>query len=110
MSSYACIVFYGLRFEIHPDKIEELENRSDARILSARKAGLKSYWGNFGAPEERYLLFVGAKLAVLGPENASEMIVSSPDLQAIAESTKIKLQKAGLSGDPALYLQWEQDV
>lgn len=110
MSADACVAFYGLRFEIGRNEIEGLEARSDARIVAARKAGLKHCWANFAAPGERYLLFVGAQLAVLGPEDKSELALPSHDLQILMESTKAKLQAAGLTGDPSLYLQWEPDA
>lgn len=110
MSADACIAFYGLRFEIRADEIESLEDRTDSRMLAARRAGLKHYWGNFGAPGERYLLFVGAQLAKLGPENSSELSQSSRDLLAVMESTKVKLGAAGLTGEPSFYLQWQPDA
>lgn len=110
MSADACLAFYGLRFEVGGDEIEGLESRSDARMVAARKAGLKHFWANFAAPGERYLLFVGSQLAILGPENKSELALSSDDLQAVMESTKAKLQTSGLPGDPAFYLQWEPDA
>jgi hypothetical protein len=110
MSADACIAFYGLRFEIRADEIEALENRTDSRMLAAKKVGLKHYWGNFGAPGDRYLLFVGAQLAKLGPENSPELAQSSRDLQAIMESTKVKLEAAGLRGEPSFYLQWQPDA
>jgi hypothetical protein len=68
MSADACLAFYGLRFEVRSEEIEGLEMRSDPRVLATRKVRLKHYWANFGAQGERYLLFVGAQLGVLGPE------------------------------------------
>ena len=102
MSADACAAFYGLRFEIDRSEIEGLKVRSDARMVAARKAGLKHLWANFAAPGERYLLFVGAQLAILGPENKAELALPSHDLQTLMESTKSKLQAAGLTGDPSL--------
>ena len=110
MSANACVVFYGLRYEIGANEIEALETRSDARIQAARKVGLKHYWANFGLPGERYLLFVGAKLGVLGVENLAEVSLRLADLYEGFESTKNKLSAAGLPGEPALYLQWLPDV
>ena len=81
MSADACLAFYGLRFEVRSEEIEGLEMRSDPRVLATRKVRLKHYWANFGAQGERYLLFVGAQLGVLGPE-----------------------------GEPSLYLQWLQYI
>lgn len=110
MSANACVVFYGLRFEILPDEIEALEMRSDPRMMAARKAGLKHYWANFGSPGEHYFLFVGANLGILGPENSPEVTLRAPDLEAVCDSTKVKLEAAGLSGEPSLHIQWLPDT
>ena len=110
MVADACIAFYGLRFEVRPDETEALEKRSDPRMLAARKVGLQHYWGNFDAPGERYLLFVGTHLATLGPEDGFEVTQTSHELQNTMEATKAKLQVAGFTGDPSLYLQWEPDA
>jgi hypothetical protein len=110
MSANACIAFYGIRFEIESNEIDALEARSDARLQAARKAGLKHYWANFGLPGERYLLFVGAKLGMLGPENSAEVHLRLGDLHEVFDSTKRKLAAAGMSGEPALYLQWLPDA
>jgi hypothetical protein len=110
MSADACIAFYGLRFEIQAAEIESLEDRTDSRMQAARKAGLKYYWGNFGDPDARYLLFVGAQLAKVGPENSWELSISSRDLLAMMESTKANLEAAGLSGEPSFYFQWQPDA
>ncbi len=106
MSASACVVFYGVRFEVSPEEIEALELRSDPRMLAARKAGLKHYWASFGAPSERYLLFVGANLGILGPENSPEVILREAELQGVFNATKTKLEAAELSGEPTLYVQW----
>ncbi|NUQ53880.1 MAG: hypothetical protein HUU19_14435 [Phycisphaerales bacterium] len=110
MSADACLAFYGLRFEVEPDEIEGLEARSDYRMVAAKKAGLKHFWANFASPGERYLLFVGAQLAVLAPEEESEVAIPSADLQALMESARAKLQITGLPGDPSLYFQWIPDA
>ena len=109
MSANACVIYFGLRFDIAPDAIEALETRSDPRIVAARKAGLKCYWGNFGAPGERYLLFVGAQIGVMGPEGQLEVQLSAGDLEALAASVQAKLGKAGLEGTPGLHAQWQTD-
>ena len=108
MSSNFCLAFFGLRYEVLPAEIEALENRSDFRMEASRKAGLKHYWANFSAPD-RYLLFVGAQLAILGPENQSEFSLSSTEILSIIDTTKEKLQRAHLAGEPAIYFQWAQD-
>jgi hypothetical protein len=107
MSAEACVAFFGVRHDI---TIEESEDNNDPRIQAARKVGLQFYSGNFGGLEERYLLFIGSRLGILGAENSSEVTLSCDDLQALMESTKAKLQAAGLPGDPSLYFQWEPDT
>src|SRR5882724_5325609 len=109
MSASACVAFYGLRFEIRPAEIESLEKRIDLRMIAARKAGLKHYWANFGAARERYLLFVGAQLSILGPENSNEASLGPNELMVLFESTNAKLRDSGLCGEPSLYLQWLAD-
>jgi hypothetical protein len=91
-------------------EIEGLELRSDARVVAARKVGLKYYWGNFGGLGEKHLLFVGAQLGVLGPENTDEIDLSSGELQNLFDKTRAKLKEAALAGEPALYLQWQPDI
>jgi hypothetical protein len=110
MSANACLVYYGLRFEVSRNEIENLETRSDARMVAARKAGLRHFWANFGAPGERHLLFIGAQLAIMGPENKLELAMQSQELLTLMESTKAKLHTAALAGEPSLYLQWKPDV
>jgi hypothetical protein len=110
MSADACVVYYGLRFEVAPDEIEALERRTDQRMVAARSAGLKTFWANFGAPDKRYLLFVGAELGLLGLEGEAAVQVDDRELQAIIESTVAKLQSAGLPGEPKLHMQWYADV
>jgi YD repeat-containing protein len=65
---------------------------------------------NFGGLEEKHLLFVGAQLGVLGPENTDEINLSSNELQDIFDKTRAKLNEAALVGDPSLYLKWQPDV
>ena len=110
MSADACVTYYGIRYEVSADAITTLETRCDARVVAARKIGLKTYWGNFGAPGERYLLFIGAELGVLGPENHAEIRLGSVDLQKIIDDTSAKLRSAGFAGDAQLYLQWKADA
>ena len=110
MSANTCVVYFGLRFDVPAEGIEAIETRSDPRIVAARKAGLKSYWGNFAAPEERNLLFVGAQIALMGPENQSEVTLGVPEIEAVMASVRAKLQAAGLDGTPGLHIQWQPDA
>jgi hypothetical protein len=110
MSASACYVYYGLRFEIVDDEIEGLETRSDFRLVAARRAKLKHFWGNFGGAGELHLLFVGAEVGALGPENDLEVAIPTTELIALMESTNSKLKEAGFTDEPALYLRWLEDV
>jgi len=110
MSAASCVIFYGLRYEISSFEIEKLEARSDERVANARKVGLNSYWGNFGAPGERYLLLMGAQIAILGPENQAEVQISDSEFEAIVGSVRAKLAAAGFQGSPQLHIQWQGDA
>lgn len=108
MSASYCLAFFGVRYALSDAEVEALDSRADPRQAAARKAGLKTYWGKFG-PDERFLLFVGTQLATLGPENDSEFIRPSGELQAIFETTASKLLGAGFVEAAQLYLQWAED-
>ena len=110
MSTDTFIVYFGLRYEIDSEDIEGIELRSDERVIAARKAGLKYYWGNFGGLEKRHLLFVGSQLAVLGSENAESVDISAVEFHELQGKTKAKLNEVGLVGIPSLHLQWQPDV
>lgn len=110
MSSDTFIAYFGLRFELSSDEAEAVELRSDPRVVSARKAGLKYYWGNFGGLKERYLLFVGEQIGILGDENSGEVSLPLNDARLSFDATKEKLEMAGLSGTPELHLSWQPDI
>ena len=107
MSASAVIAFFGLRYEI---TLDEFEDPADSRTQAALRVGLKYYSSNFGGLDERYLLFIGARLAILGLENESERCLSIEELKSVIELTSTKLRDAGFVERPKLYLQWEQDV
>jgi len=110
MSANTCIVYFGLRYEVTSGENEGLEERSDSRIVAARTAGLKHYWANFSEENPKYVLFVGAELGVLGPENALEVVRSHAEIQSLFDMTITKLKEAGLEGEASLHIQWEPDV
>jgi hypothetical protein len=111
MGADACIVYYGIRFDIPYDQIEAVEKRTHPTLTAARNAGLNHYWGNFPAleGEDQYFLFVGAQLALLGPENKMEWKIHPQDFQSIVEATNLKIKAAGFSGPVLLYTQWLLD-
>jgi|SRR5215472_11401312 len=110
MSADTCIAYFGLRIEISDDEIEGIERRSDQRVAAARRAGLKYYFGNFGGLQERYLMFVGDQLGLMGLENSEAISVSLEDIQERMDKTKAKLTEAGFEGAPSLHLQWQPDI
>ncbi|REK11205.1 MAG: hypothetical protein DWQ37_14840 [Planctomycetota bacterium] len=109
MSADACIVYFGLRFETADHEMEALESRTDPRIVAARDARLRHFWENFFVDGDRYLLFVGAQIAILGPENGLETQLTRAELETIMQETKVKLRAAGFQGEPKLYVQWYPD-
>ena len=110
MSRDTFIAYFRLRFEISADEVEALELRSDTRVIAARQSGLKYYWGNFGGLQERYLLFVGEQIGILGVENSDEVSMSLSDARLSFDAVKEKLEKVGLSGTPELHLSWQPDI
>lgn len=110
MSADTCIAYFGLRFELGAEEIEGVELRSDSRVVAARRAGLKYYWGNFGGLQESHLLFVGTQLGIVGPENSEAVSVPKIDLQESIEATTRRLAEAGFDGTPSLHIQWQPDI
>lgn len=109
MSAPAVVVFYGVRFVLAEDELPALEARSDPRLVSARKHGLKHYWGNFGGTAERWCLFLGAKMVILGPEDQSTWEMSGGSLLNLIEETNARLRAASVDGVPSLYVEWQSE-
>lgn len=103
------IAIYGIRLEIDEVEIEALEDRSHTAIVNARKAGLQYYWGNFASPDERYYLFIGKILGILGVENSYEVKFGLQQLQSIESEVSTKLVEAGLREKPSFLLQFQPD-
>lgn len=110
MSSGTCIAYFGLKIEISAEEVEGVELRSDQRVKAARGAGLKYYFGNFGGLQERYLLFVGDQIGLLGLENSESIGLSPEDVRERMDKTKAKLIAADFEGAPSLHLQWQPDI
>jgi hypothetical protein len=110
MSSDTFVAYFGLKFEVNADEIEAIELRSDPRIATARRAGLKYYFGNFAGLQENNLMFVGAQLGILGPENSRFIDIELGQLQQLIDKTKTALVDAGFEGTPSLHLQWQPDI
>jgi hypothetical protein len=110
MSAPSCLVFYGIRFELRRNELDALERQTDARMLVARKNGLKDYWGNFDEPGEKWLLFIGENLGVFGIEGESSAQQEAPALQGLMGETDAKLRQAGFNEVSRLYVQWTPDA
>ena len=106
MSAPACIAFYGIRYLIRDEEIAQLEERTHPLMQAARVAKAAVYWGDFD--ESLYYLFVGAKLGILGPENAAEVQWTADDLSKTISETESKL--VAFEGERRLYSQWQHDV
>lgn len=110
MSDHTFVVYFGIKFEIDPDEIKDIEDRSDPRIVSARKSGLNYYWGNFGGLEENYLLYIGYQIGILGVENYQEIILPLQEIESYFDVTQKKLVKAGFSESPSVHLHLQLDI
>lgn len=108
MSANAALVFYGVRFEIDENEIEACERRTDPRIAIARRHGLAHFFEDVAGGGRRCVLFVGARLGWLGPENSSEVQIGSLELSDLIKKTDARLAEAGFQG-PSLYMQWLPD-
>jgi hypothetical protein len=110
MSGDAVVVFFGICLDVDLDDIEGLEERSDERILRSRKASLDHYWGNFGEMESDYLLLIGSRIGVFGPEGQNEASLNEADIEAIFTNTRRKLAEAGFAGNPNLIIRRHPDL
>jgi hypothetical protein len=110
MSASARVVYFGVRYDVSEDKIAALELKTDPRQRAAKQVGLESYWTNFGGLDERYVLLIGTKIAILGPEDASSISIPVEHLQDIANRTGSRLDEAGLGGPRSLHVEWLEDV
>src|SRR5271154_1488612 len=110
MSAESTLAFYGVRFEIADEEITSVEERTHPLIVQARQNRLKTYWGRFGPKGDKYFLFVGDKLGILGFENLSEVSLSFDELANRVSETDARLRQAGVVERPMFYLSWEPDI
>lgn len=110
MSANACVAYFGLRFTVTPDEADSLEQRTDPRQIAAKRAGLNCYWGNFGGDAERYLLFVGRQIGILGLENDLTLDTPAAELTSLIADTIQRLSSADFKDDAGLHLEWIADV
>ena len=106
MGADAFIAFYGLRYTLSDGELDAVEQRTDHRVIAARRVKLQTSFGRLTDGEPHFLL-VGTRLGVFGVENESARSVDGGELQKIMSDTATKLREAGLSGVPGLHLQFE---
>lgn len=109
MSASAFIAFVGLRFQVGHDEVAGLEERVDPRQIEAKRAGLKTYWGNFSLASPQHLLFIGTQLGSFGPEGSPSLSVGPAELTRIFQQVRSKLASTNITGDIALHLEFQPD-
>lgn len=93
--STTAVVFFGLKFELADDEIDDVELRTDQRVRRARAHRLDHYDGRFATGDGvRHLLLIGKKLA-------------SSDDELPMQETREKLIGAGWSDEPRLMVLFE---
>ena len=108
MGADVFLAFYGLRYTLSAGELEAVEQRTDARVISARRAKLHTHFGRL-TDGEPYFLLVGTRLGVFGVENEPARSYEAAALEQVMRETAAKLQAAGLPGTPALHLMLEAE-
>ena len=103
------VVFFGVRTPLNDADLESLEDRSHPLISSAKRCGLDHYWGNFGAPGERYFLFLGRRIAKLGVEDSAAVQIGADEMVQIVSEVTDRLRQCGISDPPSLFAQFQPD-
>ena len=110
MSADSATSFYGVRYLIEDrDEIDDLDRLTHPILDLARKFRLRAYGGQYGINNERFYLFVGARLAALGAEDAPETAIPRAELLRIMADVDDKLKRAGISEEPHLYCVYKFD-
>ena len=110
MSAESSIAFYGIEVPIAEREIESFETRTHEILVSARRFGLGTYWGNFGTIDDNYVVFVGKLLGVVGAENENQMQIDIESLVEVSVKVKEQLKNAGLDGLPKVHFVWQPDL
>lgn len=109
MTSPFSVVFYGVRYRVSIDEIEQLENRNDRRLTDARNDGLEVFWSRFG-DDRSYFLFVGKRLSLMGVGNDLSKTYSRREIETAMDDVEDRLSKGNWEGSVRLHLQWGEDV
>lgn len=109
MSSAFAVAFYGARYPVAYDELEELETREDQRLHRAQRDGLEAFWARFG-DDQTYFLFVGKKLSLMNVENDLTTVYSRRELETHMDEVDAQLFAGDWKGKVGLYLQWGEDT
>ena len=109
MSAESGLFFYGVRYLAGPDDMALLEARKHPLMQKARSAKMDFYWGKFTGATEKYYLYIGTIMGIIGPENESEIIYNEVRLNEIVSKTKRDLLNVDISDTPQFFAQWVYD-
>jgi hypothetical protein len=112
MSADYSLLYYGIRLQIEDETaFEEYEMETHPYQAAAKASGLDIWYGNFRAEdgEDRYFIFIGAEIGLLGHEYGYELSVADDKLLALMEETRAKLHTAGFTDAPRLLAQFAPD-
>jgi hypothetical protein len=112
MGADATYLFYGVRYQVSdPLRVSQLQTDDHPLVRAGKKAGLDTYWGNFGSNgNELLILNVGRQIATLGHEGSIDIELSDTEPTKLQIDTRRKLNTGGFSLVPALFAQFEADV
>jgi hypothetical protein len=112
MGADSVVVCYGLRYSIgldeqlRDDALALFEEQTDPRMVAARKAGLRSYFGKVTDGGE-YFLLIGTVIGTFGVEGRESIALEDARVTELMKDTQDRLDKAGLEGTPAFHVQLE---
>ena len=107
MGADAFIVYYGIEETISVDAdVTAFEERTDVRIVRARKAKLDFWWGRVTDGSDYHLLF-GKQIANLGVGGAEGASITDADYAALCDDVQKKMREAGFATEPKLILKLE---
>jgi hypothetical protein len=107
MGADAFISFYGIEESVRADSdMSALENRTDDRIVRARRIKLDTRFGRITDGRD-YFLLIGRKIADIGVEGLEERVLDDGEFAIIQEEVKRKLKAAGFTSEPRLILRLE---
>jgi hypothetical protein len=107
MGADAFIGFYGIEETIPAEAdMTALEDRTDDRIVRARKNKLDVWWGRVTDGRDYHLL-IGKNIADLGAEGAEGSTITNGDFADLQEDVKRRLTVAGFTEEPKLIFKFE---